>query len=147
MLLFNNFFMDYKSQLEDSQGENKRISSDLDDYKLQLKLFQYENKRITDDLDDYKSRLQISQDENKQLVDEYKQLVDEYKQLVDENKQLVDENKQLSSDSELYQYEKHEMNATVNLLKTLHHENKKLKEELMELRRKVINKKLVEKKV
>ena len=114
MNLFNNLFTDYKSKLAASQEENKRILDNLDDYKLQVKVLQSDNKRMTDSLEEYETKLKNSEDKNKKLTDEWEQ----------------------------YQHNKNEMNAYINLMKVLNEENKKLREELTELRRSFIKAKL-----
>jgi hypothetical protein len=123
MNLFTNIFTDYKSQLIASQDENKRISNDLDDYKLRLRICQDENNRISNDLIEYKLHLQVGKVKNKQLLND----LDVYKHERDELK------------SHNIEYEGRE--ELVKQLKLLHDENKKLKEDVIEMRRVIINRK------
>jgi hypothetical protein len=130
MNLFNNIFTDYKSQLIVTQEENKRITNDLDDYKIRLQICQDENKRIANELVEYKLRLQVSEVKNKQLVNDWEVFQHER-----------DEMREMKENFKLRNKEYEDREELVNHLKLLHGENKKLRDEVIEMRRVIINRK------
>lgn len=130
MNLFTNIFTDYKSQLTACQTENARITHDLDDYKLRLEICQGENKRLTTELNDCNLRLHVSEGKNKQFLIEWEAYQRE-KDEMREMKALINLNNKECEDRE----------GLLTDMKILRGENKKLNEDLIELRRVIINRK------
>lgn len=123
MNLITNLFTDYKSPLIASQDENKQLTTSIEDYKSRLELCQGE-------LADCKLRLQVSEVKNKQLVTEWEGYQRER-----------DEMKEMKAFIKLSNIEHEEHEKLLKNIKTLRDENKKLNEEVLEMRRVVINRK------
>jgi hypothetical protein len=81
MNIFENIFTDYKSQLQNSQNENKQLIDELNIYKTKLQISQEENKGLKTELGTYKNILQISQDKQVILLNEITAYQDENRQL------------------------------------------------------------------
>lgn len=112
MNIFQNIFTDYKSQLLNSENENKILIDELQKYKTDLLSIQNEYVKLNDELKKYKTDLQSSKDkeeyrecENDMLnieLKKYQSQLKKSKSLLqisqDENKKLIDELKKYKTE-------------------------------------------------
>ena len=138
MNLFNNIFTDYKSQLHSAQAqlsslqdENKRLTNDSDDYKTRLKICQDEYNRVKDELAVCQLRLHVSEVKNRQFANDLEVIKHE-------NAEMIERERGSDSSIKIHNHDYREREELVNVLTD---ENNKLKKEVTEMRRVIINRK------